>query len=505
MRTEVHDKSNEDYTIDLAKLARQLLTPRRIIIMLLAGFICALAAFAYSKFCLTDLYTTSLSMYVNSNERGYQNDTVDAVNLTVSRNLVDSYVVVLSNDVVMEEVGAVLLNEYSEETVREYFPIDERNGKEYIKAKYIKGHFKIAPVDETEVLEITVTTPNPQLSADMCNAMADVAPDFLQRVVGAGSVEAIGAAVPPDSKASPNNTANAVKGALVGVVLAIAVFVLKLLLDTKIRDTESFKEKFDYPVMGEIPFIAGVHNKVDKKNDKKDDEKMRGLAVDSFAVVEAFNKMCTNLLITMTMNDEKIVVVSSPVMSDGKSTIALNTARTMSKMNKKVLLIDLDLRRPSIHKKLNTDNKKGFMNLMSKTETMESVIRKDTESELDILLSGGVSPNPSEILASKRFNDIIEHYESEYDIIVIDSPPLNMVTDSCIIAQKGAGILVVLRANESRFEDFKQVADSAEMAQSRIVGVILNGVEEDRKRYGYKYGYRYGYKYGYDYSSDNQK
>jgi capsular exopolysaccharide synthesis family protein len=492
MLTDGHN-NNEEYTIDLARLARAMLTPYHIAIILLAGIVCGLAAFIYSSLCLTDLYTTSLSMYVNSSDKNYQNNTVDALNLTVSRNLVDSYVVVLSNDVVMEEVGSVLLQDYSEDELSEYFPIDERNGRKYIKAKYIKSCFNIAPVDETEVLKITTTTPDAQLSADMCNAMADVAPSFLKRVVGAGSVEAIGAAVPPDSKSSPNSKADAAKGAAVGMVLCIGVFVVRLLLDTKIRDTESFKEKFDYPVMGEIPLISGEDSR-----DKKKKGKGSGLPADSFTVVEAFNTMCNNLLITMTMNDEKVVVISSPVMSDGKSTVALNLARTMSKMNNRVLLIDLDLRRPSIHKKINTDNKKGFINLMGRKETPDSVIRRDTESELDILLSGGTSPNPSEILASKRFDDIIEFYEKEYDIIVIDSPPINMVTDSCIIAKKGAGIVTVVRANESRFEDFKRVAENVEMAQSKIVGVVINGVEENRKRYSYKYGYKYGYEYGGD-------
>jgi capsular exopolysaccharide synthesis family protein len=498
MRTEINNNGNEEYTIDIAKLVRKLFTPQRVVIILLAGIICALLAFAYSKLVLTEMYTASLSMYVNSSDRGYKNETVDTLNLTVSRNLVDSYVVVLSNDVVMEEVGAVLLNDYSTDVVSEYFPIDERDGRQYIKARYIKGYFNISPVDETEVLKITATTPNPQLSADMCNAMADVAPSFLKRVVGAGSVEAIGAAVAPDSKAYPNNEANAVKGGVVGIVAVLGIFVVMLLLDTRIRDTDSFRERFDNPVMGEIPLISTDN----PENIKKNDNKNRGVAMDSFTVVEAFNSLCNNLLITMNMNDEKIIVVSSPVMSDGKSTISLNMARTMAKMNNKVLLIDLDLRRPSIHKKINTDNKKGFINLMGKTETVESVIRRDTESELDILLSGGISPNPSEILASKRFNEIMNNLKEEYDFIVIDSPPINMVTDSCIISHISAGIVVVIRANETRFDDFKKIQENIELAQCKIVGVVINGVEEAQKRYGGRYSYKY--KYGYEYSQNTK-
>jgi capsular exopolysaccharide synthesis family protein len=497
-------KNNEyETTIDLLKLARFLFTPGHIVTMLVVCIVCGVVAYAYSAFMLPELYESSLSMYVTSSDRARANDSIDVANLTVSRNLADSYVVVLSNDVVMEEIGTVLINTYSEEELLQYFPIDERDGKKYIKAKYISACFNIAPVDETEVLKVSVTTADPQLSADLCNIMGEVAPAFLKRVVGAGSVEAIGDAVAPDSKCYPSNKGNAAKGAVAGLMICCAVFVIRILLDNKVRDTDSFREKFDYPVMGEIPLITENDGTEVNETAKKKKGDNSAVEIDSFTAVEAFNTLCNNLIITMTMNDEKTVVVSSPDMSDGKSTVSLNMAKTMAKLNKKVLLIDLDLRRPSIHKKIHTNNKTGVLSIIAKSCDLSSAIIKDEESGLDILLSGGVSPNPSEVLASNRCKDILNECKAQYDFVIIDSPPINAVTDSCIVSQMAAGIVVVLRSNESRFDDFKRVTEHTDMAQSKIVGVVINGVNEQTKKYGGRYHYRYGYKYGYKYGYEN--
>jgi capsular exopolysaccharide synthesis family protein len=189
-------------------------------------------------------------------------------------------------------------------------------------------------------------------------------------------------------------------------------------------------------------------------------------------------------------------------MSDGKSTVSYNMAKTMAKLNNKVLLLDLDLRRPSIHKKLHTSNKTGLLGVIAKTVDLDKAVIKSEDGGLDVLLSGGVSPNPSEVLASNRFKEIFDQCKDNYDFIIIDSPPINMVTDACIVSRMAAGIVVVLRSNESRFDDFKHIVEQVELAQTKIVGVVINGVDEQTKKYSgrYSYKYKYGYKYGYKYS-----
>lgn len=488
-------KTEDEYTIDLLKLAKEICTLKNIVIMLLVGVLTGGITFTYSKFVLPELYQSSVSLYVNNETSHISDNEVDMSGLTTARSLANSYVIILKNDVVMEEIGNELLRLYSVEDISKYFIVDEKYKKPYIKGKYIGKCFDIAPVEETEILKVTVTTENPQLSADMCNAMVKFAPKILRRVVGAGSVEAIGIAVAPDEKCSPNNRGNAMKGFAIGVAIVIGVLVIRFLLDSKIKGTESFKERFDYPVFAEIPAVTEDSNKNNNKNNNSN-----LISADSFQVTEAFNSLCNNLMVTMSMNDEKIIVISSPEMSDGKSTVSLHLAKTMAKMGNRVLLMDLDLRRPSIHKKLNMSNKSGIKVLLSKNANIDQCIHKNVFEKMDIILSGGISPNPAEMFSSKRMESLINQLKDNYDYIVIDSPPVNVVNDACIISKLAAGIVVVLRSNLTHFDDFKHSVENIEIAHGKILGVIINGVEEavvKKYRYGGRYGYKYGYKYGY--------
>lgn len=508
MRGEYGNGAYKNYSndIDIIKILKQLLVVKNIAFMVMAGILAGIIAFCYSKFMLPELYTSSVAMYVNNSDVKYGNDTVDMATLATSRNLADSYVIILKNDVVMEEVGAELLKMYSPEDISQYFNVSEKDGKQYIKGKYINGCFSIAPIDNTEILQVSVTTKDPLLSANICNCMVKVAPVFLKRVIGAGSVEAIGAANIPEAKSYPNNSANTMKGVFVGVFIVVLIMLLRILLDNKIRNSDRFKEKFDYPVLGEIPLVDGGNNS-NKHLSKVKGDNNELVAMESFHATEAFNSLCNNLMVTMSMNDEKIIVVSSPEMSDGKSTVALYLAKTLAKMDNRVLLMDLDLRRPSIHKKLSLANKKGIINLMVKNSETNNALHKNFFDNLDILLTGGISPNPSEMLSSKRMNEILEKYKDMYDYIIIDSPPVNVVTDACIISQMAAGILVVIRANEAHFDDFSKTIENIEVSRSRVLGVVLNGVDESSVKYGrkYRYGSKYGYKYGYYDEVDNKK
>lgn len=501
----------ENDEIDIIKLLKQLFKIRNIIIMAVVGIVFAISAFLYSSLVLPELYTSSIDMYVNSGvsnqNQGQQTSETTMATLGMSRNLADSYVVLLNNNVVMEEVGEELLKIYTPEQIGKYFPLANReNGDYYIKTDAIKSCYNISVVDKTEVINVITTAQDPVLAANMCNALAKVAPDYLRQYLNAGSIEPIGGAQIPTRKSYPNNVANAMKGLLAGVFLVIFVLVVRILMDTKIKDTDNFKEKFDYPVLGEIPLITNGKNKGSVKLLQKDKKQPIPESIyieNSFQATEAFNAFSNNLIVTMNMNDEKVIVISSPEMSDGKSTVALNLAKSMAKMGNKVLLVDMDLRRPSIHKKLNMPNKKGIIDLLGKVDNINSFTHKGIEDGLDIILSGGVSPNPSEMLSSKKMTDIISKFKDIYDYIIIDSPPINVVTDACIISQLSAGIVVVLRSNVAHYDDFKKTVENVEVARGKIVGVVINGVEDSSVKYGKKYGYKKGYyKYGYYNTTD---
>ncbi|MCD7904183.1 MAG: Wzz/FepE/Etk N-terminal domain-containing protein [Clostridiales bacterium] len=259
--------NDSEVTIDLVKVCRHLFVFENILLMVIAGILAGSISFLFSKYCLPELYTSSVAVYVSNNSSLVLTDGIDTQTITGSRNLAESYVVILKQDAVMDEVGNKLFEIYSEEELEEYFTLYISNS-ENVRIKNIGSYFTVEPIDETEVLKITVVTENPKLSADMCNILVDLAPDFLRGITGGGTVEAIGEAQVPENKSSPNNTKNALLGCFAGVFAVAGVLVLIIIMDNKIRDTESFKAKFEFPVFEEIPYIEEKETNKDNKRKK---------------------------------------------------------------------------------------------------------------------------------------------------------------------------------------------------------------------------------------------
>ncbi|MCD8158231.1 MAG: Wzz/FepE/Etk N-terminal domain-containing protein [Clostridiales bacterium] len=345
--------------IDLIELFKRLLVPRNVFIMLAAGLIVGTLNFVYSKYVMPEMYTSSTMVYVSNNSSVVISDGVDTQTISSNRTLAVSSVVILKSDFVMEEVGNILLETYPESELRENFSFYRSgDGKIKIKGSSIASCFSIAPIDETEVLRITAVTQNPQLSADMCNILVGVAPDFLKSVVGGGTVEAIGEAQPATQKSSPSNSKNALTGCFAAIVVVAGIFLLTILMDNKVRNSESFKSKFEFPVFVEISYIENEDTKGKKKRrrsrslENDDSDIFDGVGGEqSFRLTETFNTLSNNISVALAMNDDKVIVVSSPDENDGKSTVSVNLARSMVKLEKKVLLIDLDLRKGALHKK----------------------------------------------------------------------------------------------------------------------------------------------------------
>lgn len=225
-----------------------------------------------------------------------------------------------------------------------------------------------------------------------------------------------------------------------------------------------------------------------------------------FAVVESYKSIRTNLLFLLAQSGGKVIAFSSSNASEGKSTTAVNSAIAFSQIGGKVLLVDADLRRSSIHKKLKIENQNGISNVLVGFSDFASAVHTVNEN-LDVLTAGSIPPNPSELLGSKQFADLIVSLREQYDYIVIDTPPINIVSDALLIAPRTDGLILVVRDGFTPHDTIKRAIDAAEFANINILGAIMNGANPKSSRrytyrrysYGYKYS-RYGYGYGKEYS-----
>ena len=208
-----------------------------------------------------------------------------------------------------------------------------------------------------------------------------------------------------------------------------------------------------------------------------------------FAIIESYKAIRTNLSFLLTSAKNSVVVITSPNSGEGKSTTAVNMAIAFSQLGERVLLIDGDMRRSSLHRKLKTENGDGLSNILAGMAKVEDCIIKINDN-LFFLPSGRIPPNPSELLGSSAFEELIDKISPSYNCVIIDTPPMNVVSDTLVVAPHTAGIVLVVRDGQTQNEDIKRVIEAAKFADIKILGAVINGNKQSHGR-NYKYNSRY--------------
>lgn len=206
-------------------------------------------------------------------------------------------------------------------------------------------------------------------------------------------------------------------------------------------------------------------------------------------VSEQFRTIRTNIQFSMVDETLKTIVVTSAGPSSGKSTVASNLAATFSSEEKRVLLVDADLRKPTVHKTFKVRNNDGLTTLLTDKQAKleEAVYRTHTEG-LFILTSGAIPPNPAELLGSQRMNEVQKEMLEYFDLIIFDMPPVLAVTDAQVLASKTDGVLFVIPKGQVKQDEVIKAKDLLEKVQANILGAVLNRVEKSDDSYYYYYG-----------------
>lgn len=219
-----------------------------------------------------------------------------------------------------------------------------------------------------------------------------------------------------------------------------------------------------------------------------------------FALVEAFRAIRTNLSFAVARKDTnqaQIIAITSPLPNEGKSTIASNLAITYSVTKSKVLLIDCDLRKPRISNFLDTKIKMGLSDYLSGQAEIKDIICETNHQNLSVVYSGPIPPNALELLNGRSMEALLTEMASQYDVIIIDTPPLNTVSDSLSLVNLVDGFVVVVKSRVSTHSELKTVLRKLEFAEAKVLGVVLNAHERSKTQYS-KYSYNY-----YDSSKNN--
>lgn len=216
----------------------------------------------------------------------------------------------------------------------------------------------------------------------------------------------------------------------------------------------------------------------------------------SYGKKESFNSLRTNL--SFCGEDVKIIAATSCTPDEGKSSTIMQLARSVAENGKKVLLIDADLRKSVLvgrHHAKAKDGIKGLTHYLSGQAKLDEVLFETNVANMDIIFAGRMTPNPTELLGNHYFDELLAYSRLNYDMVLIDTPPLGSVIDTAVIAPKVDGVILVVEANKCSYRFVQDIKKQLELAQTRILGVVLNKVKVERGGYYNKYykGYYKGY------------
>lgn len=345
------------------------------------------------------------------------------------------------------------------------------------------------------------------------------------------SVRVVDYAVVPERPIKPNKPLVVLLGGMFGLMAGVGGAFLRQALDRKVRSREDVLRLTGAPVLGVIPRISAaasaprIGQSVLKRlaaaagspagNTTGTTLLPGSSAEQGFAsrlvtghdprnpVSEAYRTLRTNITFARLDSALRTIVFTSPMPGDGKTTSASNLAITLAQQGQRVLLVDADLRRGMINSVFNAPREPGLSNvLMGRVELAQAVRQIDLgpEQQLDFLSTGTLPPNPAELLGSDRMKKLLDLMENNYDTVILDSPPLNIVTDAALLGTKVDGILVVVRAGTTDTTDLEYAMVQLANVHAPVLGVVLNDLDVAAGRYGYGGNYRY-YQY---YYSDQQ-
>ena len=337
------------------------------------------------------------------------------------------------------------------------------------------------------------------------------------------NIRIINRATSPEAPVSPKVKMNILIGIILGLGLGIGAAFLLESLNTKITNLSDVERYVKLPILGTIPDIpldekqlADIEDMMSKIKDKEKLEELTTTQRQMVArlvpyyspkspIAEAYRTFRTNVvsLPTKVPGGGKLFLVTSSGPKEGKSTSAGNLAITLSQMRSKTVLVDCDMRRPMIHNLFMVSRENGLSKFLTTDEIdIHDIIKPSGMDNLDIITSGHVPPNPSELLSSKKMDELFAKLREEYDYIIIDSPPIIAVTDALILSKKVDQLVLVIRVNSTERAIIEQAKSLLHNIDVKVAGVVVNGIEVKKYYSGYKYYYYYYYYY---YYADDEK
>lgn len=446
---------------------------RRIVLIMICTVTGLGLFFVASKFIIRPSYTASVQLYVNAN------DTTSPANLNelnYAQKVVATYINFLQTKVFYQQV--------IEETDLNYKP--ER----------LRKMTSIQSVNNTEIFRISVTTHSPEDAYKLVEAMQRVAPVLIQSIKETAQISVVDPVELPGRPSGPNILLNSLLGGFIGLVFSILAIMLWEIIDVNVKNQEDLNKRYKLPVLGAIPnFDTSQAKKIIRKNRIFKDRENLEFQINEdtkFVITEAYKTLRTNMRFSLRSNMCKKIIICSPMPEEGKSTTSTNLAITIAQMGAKVLLMDCDLRKGRLHRYFNIKSMPGISDVLSGITDVKDVTRKTANENLHILPMGAIPPNPTELLGSVQMEELLSKLDKIYDYIIIDTPPINVVSDSLSLSKVVDGVILVVKEGETSHPNIVSAIGKYEFAEANLLGFVLNGVtlEQGKRKKSHYYYYR---------------
>ncbi|MGM0613104.1 MAG: polysaccharide biosynthesis tyrosine autokinase, partial [Bacteroidota bacterium] len=275
---------------------------------------------------------------------------------------------------------------------------------------------------------------------------------------------------------------------IIGIMLPLVIILIRDFFDNKIHTHDEIQKLTSVPVLGVIN-----HSKLSSNTSV--------IFKPKSILAESFRALRTSLQFYMPGDDKKVITVTSTLSGEGKTFISINLGSIMALSGRKTLIISGDLRKPRVFDDFNLSNETGLTSYLIGKQNKEDLVQFSGFENLYVVTSGPVPPHPSELLESQKMSDLLNEFKKDFDFIVIDTPPIGLVTDAIYLMNQSDAIIYAARQNYTPKNAINTLNDFVEKSKIKNVSVVLNDVELEKGKYsGYGYGSQYGYGYGYGYS-----
>ena len=490
---EINIQKNKESEVDFTRLLHAVMD--KAVWVAVTSVLCAALVLLGTWLFVTPQYEASAVFYVNNSAFSIADAalSIESGDISASKSLVNTYIVILEDRVTLVDIidyaGVDML----------YLDLEENIHAEAL--------------NETEVFKVTVTDSNPEHAARLANAVAYILPKRIGSIIDGSSAKIVSGAITPVKPSSPSYTNNTVIGFLLGLMASIGVIALREIFDTTIRVEEDIAQHCKHPILTAVPDMTapgkgGAYYGSGRSQKRKyaassQQSQLAMIGPDiNFAASEAYKLLRAKLQFSFAdENDCHIIGLSSALSGEGKSLTAVNLAYTLSQLDKRVLLVDCDMRRPTLAEKLGIAKQPGLSSYLTRQCHLDELLQqcgmKGCEDAFHVITAGQNPPNPVELLSSARMKKALDLLRKAYDYVILDLPPVGEVSDALAIAKETDGILLVVRQN---YCDRSVLADAVHQfafINAKTLGVVFNCTSENGGKGYYKRYYR-GYAKSYE-------